>query len=216
MQRLTLDVPPTRPARVLFLGAHADDIEIGAGGTALRLIREHPGLQARWVVFSAHGERAAEATAGAEAFLPGAVADVSVHEFRDGFLPTAFEPVKERLLDVARTFEPDLVLTHRRQDLHQDHRMIGEITWQVFRDHLILEYEVPKFDGDLSTPNLYVHLDVGEAHRKVDSLLSCFPSQRARAWFSEETFLGLLRLRGIESRAPDGYAEGFHGAKVVI
>ena len=214
---IELSLPPTdRPLRVLAIGAHADDIEIGCGGTILRLAAAHQHLAVDWVVCSAGGPRRAEAEAGAEAFLSG-VSDrrVELGSFRDGFFPYLGGEVKE-FFEGLKERRPDLVLTHHRADLHQDHRLVCELTWNTFRDHLILEYEVPKYDGDLGAPGTFVHLTEEVARRKVEALLAAYGSQREKRWFTEDTFLGLMRLRGMESNAPSGYAEGFYSRKAVL
>jgi LmbE family N-acetylglucosaminyl deacetylase len=190
---------------VLAIGAHSDDIEIGCGGTLLRLARDVPELELTWIVLSADGDRADEARAGAEAF--GATT-VEVEAFEDAFFAYGRE-VKEHFERLKARLSPDLVLTHHGGDLHQDHRLVSELTWNTFRDHLILEYEIPKYDGDRGAPNLFVQLDADLARQKVESLLRSFPSQRAKPWFTEDLFLALLRLRGMESRSPSGLAEGF-------
>jgi LmbE family N-acetylglucosaminyl deacetylase len=197
--------------RVLAIGAHSDDIEIGCGGTLLRLARDVPELELTWIVLSADGDRADEARAGAEAF--GATT-VEVEAFEDAFFEYGRE-VKEHFEGLKARLSPDLVLTHHGGDLHQDHRLVSELTWNTFRDHLILEYEIPKYDGDLGAPNLFVQLDAELARQKVESLLRCFPSQGAKPWFTEDLFLALLRLRGMESRSPSGLAEGFYARKLV-
>ena len=204
------------PLRVLAVGAHADDIEIGCAGTMLRLAREGRIAAVKWVVMSGSGVRRAEAQAGAQATLIG-VPEIAVRleEFRDGFFPANYEPIKD-VLEELTSVHPDLILVPRRDDAHQDHRLLGELAWTVFRDHFILEYEIPKYDGDLPTPNLYVDLPTWAVDRKVDVLLETFASQRERSWFSAETFRGLMRLRGIEARASSGYAEGFICRKVVL
>src|SRR5215213_5474649 len=166
------------PLRVLALGCHADDIELGCGGALLRLKQEAASLEVRWVVFSASGERAREARASADELLDGIDrADVVLHEFRDGYLPYLGPPVKDSV-EATKGFEPHVVFTHQRHDLHQDHRLVSELTWNAFRDHLILEYEIPKYDGDLGAPNVFVPLEEAVCARKVDTLLECFPSQR--------------------------------------
>jgi LmbE family N-acetylglucosaminyl deacetylase len=203
--------------RVLALGAHADDIEIGCGGTLLRLLDDAPDLEVWWVVFSAAGDRADEARASAAAFLVGAARRrVVVEAFRDGFFPYQGDRIKERLEEVAAEFSPDIVFTHYRDDRHQDHRLISDLTWNSFRNHLILEYEIPKYDGDLGAPNLFVALSQAVVRRKVDALLTHFPSQRGKHWFAEDLFLALPRLRGMEARAASGYAEGFYCRKAVV
>ena len=211
---LALHRPAGRPLRILALGAHPDDVEIGAGGTLLRLAEEPGGVEARWVVLSADEARAAEARRAADAFVPGA--DVRLGDLRDAWLPADFARAKETLLRETDGFAPDLVLAPALHDRHQDHRLLAELAWQVVRGPAIWEYEIPKFEGDLGTPNLYVRLPAAIASRKVDLLLACFPSQASRAWFDRETFTGLLRLRGLEAAAPDGYAEAFHARKVTI
>jgi LmbE family N-acetylglucosaminyl deacetylase len=217
MLGLTLARDPETPLRVLAIGAHADDIEIGCGGTLLRLVAEHPNLSVDWVVLSGLGERAVEAADSAAAFLQGAAETrVTVGQFRDGFFPYLGGAVKEFFEQLKPRVAPDLVLTHRLEDRHQDHRLVAELTWNTFRDHLVLEYEVPKYEGDLGQPNLFVPLTQDQCERKVELLRKCFPSQAGRAWFSDDTFMALLRLRGVESNAPGRYAEAFHARKLVL
>ena len=202
--------------RVLAVGCHADDLEIGCGGTLLTLTRDHPGVEVTWVVLGAGGERAAEARASAEEFLHGAgSAEVVIHGFRDAYMPYHGESVKEAFEELKRV-EPDLVLTHTRDDLHQDHRLACELTWNTFRDHLILEYEVPKWDGDLGRPNLYVPLPDDLVERKLELVLRHFPTQTGKHWYDEETFRGLMRLRGLECASPSRYAEAFYSPKVLV
>jgi LmbE family N-acetylglucosaminyl deacetylase len=216
MQKFSFLEGLSGPKKILALGAHADDIEIGCGGTILRLASKFRDLEVLWVVFSATGERAAEARVSADAFLAGAAhTRVIVRNHRDGFLPYSGAVVKEEFETLKQEFAPDLVFTHCRDDLHQDHRLISELTWNTFRNHLILEYEIPKYDGDIGTPNLFVHLDGALCKRKVDNILRCFGSQRGKAWFSEDTFYAMLRLRGLESNAPEKYAEAFYCRKMV-
>ena len=214
----SLSILPGRGARrILFLGAHADDIEIGCGGTVLRLCAEPADLEVRWVVFSSTLERAAEARASAAEFLAGVPrTTVVVRGHRDGYLPWAGAAIKDEFEAMKREFVPDLIFTHYRGDLHQDHRLISELTWNTFRNHLILEYEVPKYDGDFGSPNVFVPLDDAGCRRKIELLLTHFASQRDRRWFSEEMFRSVLRLRGMEANAPAGYAEAFYGRKVVL
>ena len=203
--------------QILCLGAHADDIEIGCAGTVLRLLEENPGLDVRWVVLSAAGDRAAEAASSAAALLQGAGrADVRVADFRETYFPYLGGEVKAYVAALGAGFEPDLVLTHWREDLHQDHRLVSELTWNTFRDHLILEYEIPKWDGDMGRPSIFVPLEQDVADRKIAHLLDAFPSQSGRDWFDPEVFRGLLRLRGMEARSPSGYAEAFHCRKLVL
>lgn len=205
------------PLRVLCLGAHADDLEIGCGGTILKLTAAGRAVSVTWVVWSGEGRREQEARESAEVFLERAKArEVIVHSFRDGFFPSQSAAIKECFEALKRRGDVDLILTHYRGDLHQDHRIISELTWNTFRHHLILEYEIPKYDGDLGSPNLFIALDESTVRRKVDGVIDHFPSQRRRAWFDADTFRALLRLRGIEANAPSRFAEGFHAPKVVL
>ncbi len=214
MLRLEL---PTTPLRLLCIGAHPDDIEIGAGGTILRLAAEGRVGEAHWFIPTGVPARAAEARAAAALFA-GAGVPLVVHQesFRDGFLPADWERVKDAFEGVAKAVDPQLILTHRSDDAHQDHRVVSELTWNTFRDHLILEYEIPKWDGDLGRPAVYVPLADGQMERKVELLMAAYPSQAARDWFRGDTFTALARLRGMECRSPSGYAEAFVGRKVAI
>lgn len=202
---------------VLCLGAHSDDIEIGAGGTVLQWISAGAKLDILWCVLSATGEREDEARGSAAAFLSGAAnAHIDVMQFRDGFFPAESEKIKVWFEALALRAQPDLILTHRRDDAHQDHREVCRHTWSTFRDHLVLEYEIPKWDGDLGRPNLYVPLAAGVLERKTDLLMKHFGSQRSKDWFDLDTFSGLARLRGMECRAPERYAEAFFANKLVL
>ena len=213
-----LTLSPAEPLRrILAIGCHADDIEIGCGGTILTLLAATPAIEVDWVVLAASAERADEARASAAAFLTGAAASrVDVHGFRDGFMPYSGGAVKELFEELKGRVEPDLVLTHTRHDLHQDHRLACELTWNTFRSHLILEYEVPKVDGDLGNPNVYVPLTESVAAKKVELLERHFPSQAGKHWFDRDTFLGLMRVRGLEAVAPERYAEAFTGRKIPL
>jgi LmbE family N-acetylglucosaminyl deacetylase len=211
---LQLTAPAGRPLSVLAIGAHPDDIEIGSGGTLLSLAGHPGGLRARYVVLTGTAERQLEARAAAQAFLPGAELAVDLLDLPEGRLPAAWGAVKEALERVAGSCTPDLILAPSRDDAHQDHRVIGEIVPTVFRDHLSLCYEIPKWDGDLGRPSMYVPLSAAAAQRKVELLHKCFPSQHGRDWWDDEVFLGLGRLRGMECRAP--YAEAFTCSKFVI
>jgi|SRR5882672_10778386 len=203
-------------AHVLCLGAHADDIEIGCGGAVLSLLDTERPPAVTWVVFSAEGSRAEEARRSAEQFLARTPKrEIIIKGFRDGFFPYTGGQVKEVFEEIKAQVAPDLVLTHYRHDLHQDHRLVAELTWNTFRDHLVLEYEIPKYDGDLGTPNVFFPLDEALVRRKIDTILTCFPTQRGKRWFSEELFRSLLRLRGMECNAPGNYAEAFYGRKLV-
>jgi LmbE family N-acetylglucosaminyl deacetylase len=200
---------------VLCLGAHADDIEIGCGGTLMRLAAEVPGLKVRWEVFSGSAVRKAEARRSARQFLRGAsTSKVGVASFRESFFPEQWASIKHRLERIANDFQPDVVFTHHREDRHQDHRVLSELAWNTFRNHLILEYEIPKYEGDLALPNAFVKIPKEVVARKVDALMDCFQSQRDKHWFAEETFRGLMRIRGVECAAT--YAEAFHCRKLVL
>lgn len=208
-----LDLVIARPGEalsVLCLGAHSDDIEIGVGGTLLTWIAAGVRLNVRWCVFSTVGDRAMEAKASAAAFLEGAAStDVVLSEFRDGFFPYHGSEIKTRMETLRAGYQPDVIFTHRGDDAHQDHREISKLTWNTFRDHLIFEYEIPKWDGDLGQPNIYFAMTEGTMQRKVSLLLEQFATQRSEDWFNADVFRGLARLRGMECRAPEGYAEGF-------
>lgn len=205
-----------RAQRVLCVGAHPDDIEIGCGGTLLKLRRRHPRLDIRWLVFTGDSVRRIEAAASA-AHLLGDAARLSIRNFRDGFMP--FEDVagvKNALIAHRSEFAPDVVLAPRVGDAHQDHRLLGELVWQVYRNQVVLHYELPKFEGDLGSPNAYVALGAADVDTKVDHLLEMYPSQTAKPWFDAEVFRGMMRLRGVECASPSGYAEAFEAPKLVI
>ena len=216
MQRLALG-PDARPLRILCLGAHCDDIEIGAGGTLLRLLAEHPGSDVHWVVMSSNPERERETRASAVDFLAGAgQGRVTIQAFRESFLPFQGAEVKDFFETVKAQGIPDVVLTHHRNDEHQDHRLVAELTWNTFRDHLVLEYEIAKYEGDLGHPNLFVPLPAAVARRKVELILRHYPSQAGRSWFRKETFEAVMALRGVECNAAEIYAEAFHCRKLSI
>jgi LmbE family N-acetylglucosaminyl deacetylase len=216
MLPLALRPPGRRALRITCLGAHSDDIEIGCGGTLLALQAEGIKLEVRWVVLTAAGARATEARRGAARFLKGVQrADVTLGAFRDGFLPFDGAAVKEFIESHRRSGDdPDVVFTHFRHDRHQDHRLLSDLAWNTYRDHVVLEYEIPKWDGDLAVPNAFVPLPAAIAKRKVRHLQAVFATQRSKRWFTDETFMGLMRLRGIECGAVDGYAEAFHARKL--
>lgn len=216
MLELQLSCPRDSGLRILCLGAHSDDIEIGCGGTILKLLSEYKNVSVHWVVFSAEGKRRQEALGSARRFLRGAQeVTIDVKRFRGSYFPyddrikAAFERLKESI-------KPNLIFTHYRQDLHQDHRVICDLTWNTFRDHLILEYEIPKFDGDLGVPNVYVALTKEICDEKTRHLIESFPSQRSKHWFTEDLFLSLLRLRGVEAGRDTVFAEAFYGRKLRI
>ena len=218
MYRLGLWDRGSAPLTILCLGAHADDIEIGCAGTLLRLLAECKDVRCHWIVLSGGGseDRASEARASASELLGSAASAIEIQSFRDAFFPYCGEQVKKYFEELKRQVRPDVVLTHYREDLHQDHRLVAELTWNTFRDHLILEYEIPKYDGGLGSPNLFVPLSREWVDRKVQLLMTHFASQRSNAWFCAETFRGLLRIRGIECNAPSGYAEAFYCRKCVV
>lgn len=207
----------SEPLRLLCLGAHSDDLEIGCGGTILSWLDSPRPVHVTWVVLTAQGERAREARRSAAALLRRAASfEIVFGEFADGFLPAQYERVKTFFESLKRRIAPDILFTHRLEDRHQDHRLTGELTWNTWRDHFILEYEIPKYEGDLGQPNLFVPLTVAVAHRKVAHLNRHFGSQRSKDWFLAENFLALARLRGIECRARSGYAEAFYARKVTF
>lgn len=211
---LTLD-PGAKPFSVLCLGAHSDDIEIGAGGTLLSWIAQGRVREVRWCVLNATADREEEARRSAEDFLSGvARAHIDVLHFPDGYFPAQVDKIKPWFESLKEGPAPDIILTHRRDDAHQDHRAVCQHTWSTFRDHVILEYEIPKWDGDLGRPNVYVALSAEVMARKVALLEKHFATQRSKHWFDEETFRGLARLRGMECRAPERYAEAFVARKV--
>jgi LmbE family N-acetylglucosaminyl deacetylase len=209
---------PARSAyRVLCLGAHSDDIEIGCGGTILTLLERLENVCVGWIVFSASAERAREARTSANAFLEQArEKQVSVRSYRDGFFPFVGAQIKDEFEELKRDFRPDLVFTHYRDDRHQDHRLISDLTWNTFRNHLILEYEIPKYDGDMGSPNFFVPLDEPVCSKKVRNIVESFVSQRGKQWFDEQTFLAILRLRGMEANSPTRFAEAFYCRKAVL
>jgi len=203
--------------KLLCIGAHCDDIEIGAGGTILRAVRDNPDLEIRWVVFSTNDERMSEAESSAEQFLAGSSGtEVVIRRFRENYFPCHAGEIKEFMSELGRDYEPDLILTHHRGDFHQDHRLLAELTWNTFRDHLILEYEIPKWDGDLGTPNVFSPIPTELSEKKIEILMSCFESQRRRDWFTEDLFHSMMRIRGMECRSPSLLAEGFYGPKVLL
>lgn len=202
---------------VLALGAHSDDIEIGCGGTILRLVEDHPSANFVWVVFSADERRAEEARSAAAAFLNGAEhVTVTVLDLRESYFPSVIDRLKDEFERLKARVAPDLILTHCLEDRHQDHRAVGELTQQTFRDHLVLEYEIPKYDGDLQPTTVFVPLSSDHLSSKIDLLMTHFASQRDRSWFDPETFRGLARIRGLEAKAAAGYAEGFRSRKIVM
>lgn len=217
MIRLHLDTKREAPLQILCLGAHSDDIEIGCGGAILDLQRRYADCRFTWAVFSATGVRRDEACRAAEAFAGSArLQHLVLKEFRDGFMPWLGAEVKATFEELKQTINPDLIFTHQPHDSHQDHRLLSELTWNTFRNHLILEYEIPKYDGDLGRPSLFLPLDEALCQQKTDLLMECFASQRQKHWFDPSTFRALMRLRGMECNAPSGYAEAFYCRKLVL
>jgi LmbE family N-acetylglucosaminyl deacetylase len=215
--RLLLPHENRGPLKLLCLGAHSDDIEIGCGGTILRLVAEVPNLVVRWIVFSGSDIRAAEARSSAAAFLDGvAEKRIEVMEFRDGYFPFQGTEIKDCFEGIKRDFNPGLVLTHAQADAHQDHRLLAQLTHNTFRDHLVLEYEIPKYDSDFGNPGLFVPLSREQTRRKIEIIGQCFPSQHGHGWFTDETFLAAARLRGIGCNASEGLAEAFYARKIVV
>ena len=201
--------------RILCLGAHSDDIEIGCGGTILRLLEENPAAEVHWVVLATSERRRTEAVESANLFLANARRkEIVVKEFRDGYFPYVGSEIKDFFEELKKKISPDLILTHYREDLHQDHRLVSELTWNTFRNHLILEYEIVKYDADLGAPNFFVHLTESIARKKIQTIVGCFNSQGDKSWFTEDVFSSILRLRGVESNAPDKYAEAYYCRKI--
>jgi len=202
---------------ILCLGAHCDDIEIGCGGTIIKWLKEHKKTTVHWIVFSKDKIREGEARQSAGLFLRGAKGKkVVVKDFRNGFFPYIGGEIKDYFEQLKNEVNPDIIFTHFKQDLHQDHRLLSDLTWNTFRNHLILEYEIPKYDGDFSSPNFYVSLDEEICREKVETVISVFKSQRNKHWFTEDLFLSVLRLRGMEACSESGFAEGFYCRKVSL
>lgn len=202
---------------ILVLGAHCDDIEIGCGGALLKIIQDYPNRNITWVVFSSNKRREAEAQRSAELFLANAKnKTIIVKEFRNGFFPYVGIEIKEYFEELKSMVNPDLIFTHYRNDLHQDHRLLSELTWNTYRDNFILEYEIPKYDGDLGNPNFFVSLPEETCKQKIKNVVDCFESQKDKQWFTESTFWGLMRLRGVQCNCVTGYAEAFYAKKLVL
>ena len=216
MIRFTFD-KSNEPLKVLCIGAHSDDIEIGCGGAILTLSKRFPASDITWIVFSAAGSRSVEASKSADAFLRGFIKKQTIlQNFKDGYLPYQGALVKDYFEQLKLEFSPDIIFTHYRDDLHQDHRLLCELTWNTWRNNFILEYEIPKYDGDLGSPNLFISLDEEVMNQKIELLVKYFQTQSNKHWFSPETFRALLRLRGVESKAPSGYAEAFYCRKLLV
>jgi LmbE family N-acetylglucosaminyl deacetylase len=217
MRSLNLPFEATSAPNILCLGAHSDDIEIGCGGTILRLAQQYPNCVFHWVVFSAIGVRGTEARRASELFAGSErIRGPVLKTFPDGFLPFVGAEVKAVFEELKKTVSPDLVFTHNRKDAHQDHRQLAELTWNTFRDHLILEYEIPKYDGDMGQPSVFVPLDAETCQKKIRFLMEAFESQRSKRWFEAETFSALMRLRGMECNSASGFAEAFYCRKMTL
>jgi LmbE family N-acetylglucosaminyl deacetylase len=217
MLRLKPDGSGEDPLQILCLGCHSDDIEIGCGGAVLKLAADHPAAVFHWVVFSTNGIRRSEAERGAREFVaPSRMKQIILENFRDGFMPFSGGDIKSVFEELKQDMSPHIIFTHNRHDAHQDHRLIGELTWNTFRDHLILEYEIPKYDGDIGRPSVFMPLSKGICEKKVDLIVQTFRSQSDKHWFDRETFVSLMRLRGMECNAPSGYAEAFYGRKLLL
>ena len=217
MLKLELLLAKTKPLKVLCLGAHSDDIEIGCGGTILRLLLECDDVEVHWVILGSSGKRNGEAVASGNNFLVNAKKkNIIIKNFKESFFPYKGAEIKAFFEKLKKNVSPDIIFTHYRSDLHQDHRLISELTWNTFRNHLILEYEIIKYDGDLGSPNLFFNLDKAICQKKINFIMECFKSQRNRDWFTPDAFLSVLRIRGIESKAPEKYAEAFYCRKVVL
>ncbi len=205
------------PLTIMAMGAHCDDIEIGCGGTILSIIKDNPLVNITWIVFSSTEKRKAEATIAAKLYCENAATfDLKILDFKDGFFPYHGEDLKNTFESLKGGGDPDLIFTHYRQDLHQDHRLISELTWNTFRNHLILEYEIPKWDGDIGVPNTFVHLDEATGLKKIKYLQQVYNSQRTKAWFTDDLFWSLMRIRGMESNSPSRIAEAFYSRKSVL
>jgi LmbE family N-acetylglucosaminyl deacetylase len=216
MMHLNLNVKPRGGLTILCMGAHSDDIEIGCGGTILRLADQYPGCEFHWVVFNAIGIRETEARCGAQLFAGSRLKNLQLKAFQDGFMPYVGAEVKAVFENDLKQLSPDLVFTHNGNDAHQDHRLISQLTWNTFRDHFIFEYEIPKYDGDLGHPSVFVPLEKQVCEKKVGYLMEAYQSQQTKRWFQPDTFFSLMRLRGMECASSSGYAEAFYCRKLVI
>lgn len=217
MLSFKLDIEKGRAPCFLFIGAHSDDIEIGCGGTVIELLRTYPNAKVYWVVLSSGAMRTREAKMSSQAMLRGVRnAHVIIKDFRECIFPSLVIEIKQFFEEMKRLMSPDVVFAHFRDDLHQDHRVVGELVWNTFRDHIILEYEIPKFDGGLGSPSMFMPISRAAMKRKIAILMKAFPSQHGKPWFTPDTFQGLMRLRGIECNAPSGFAEAFYSRKLLL
>ena len=206
-----------RALKILCIGSHSDDIEIGCGGSILRILKEYDGVEVHWVVLGSSGRRDREAVASANKFLSGAGRKkIIVKNFKTSYFPYRGEEIKNVFEGLKKKTSPDIIFTHNRHDLHQDHRLVSELTWNTFRDHFILEYEIIKYDGDIGVPNFFVHLEDAICRKKIGIIMDSFSTQRSKDWFTQDAFFSIMRLRGIESRASEKYAEAFYCRKLVL
>lgn len=206
-----------RELKILCVGAHCDDIEIGCGGTILKILESGKKVEIRWVILSSVSERQKEAKECAARFLDGAgESKIEIFSFRDGYFPYNGGRIKDEFETFSKAFNPDVIFTHFHADAHQDHRLVNQLTWNCFRNHVILEYEIPKYDGDLGRPNAYVELSAILAKKKINLIINGFQSQANKHWFSAETFQAALRIRGVECRASEGFAEAFYCRKLLL
>ncbi|MBW6504132.1 PIG-L family deacetylase [bacterium] len=214
---LGINLNNSRGLKILCLGAHSDDIEIGCGGTILSMLKKYKNTHVHWVVFSSEPPRDKEARSSANLFLTGAGSrKIQTENFRNGYFPYIGAEIKDYFETVKKRISPDIIFTHARSDLHQDHRIVSELTWNTFRNNLIFEYEIPKFDGDIGSPNVFVPLENAICQKKVGNLLNCFKSQNGKHWFTKEMFLSMLRIRGMECASSTNYAEAFYCRKIVL
>lgn len=214
---MKFQISTDKPLNILCIGAHSDDIEIGAGGTILTFLKSYDVKSVYWQVFCSNEQRKLEARKSAEMYLCDIKSKIiDIKDFRDGFLPYIGYDVKDHFEKIKANYKPDLIFTHYRQDLHQDHRLLCELTWNTFRDHFILEYEIPKYDSDIGNPNLFVEVEPKIVEKKIGLLLTCFKSQTNKHWFDELTFQSILRLRGMQCASEKGFAEAFYAEKIQI
>ena len=217
MHAIDLGINKEQPVRILCMGAHCDDLEIGCGGTILHLQKTYTKAEITWVVFGGAGARKKEAKRSADLFLGSAAKKkIIIKSFRDSYFPYEGKAIKEYFEQLKKMADPHVIFTHYRHDLHQDHRLISELTWNAFRDHLILEYEIIKYDGDMGSPNTFVNIEEELCRKKVDIIVKTFQSQRAKRWFSDEVFRAIMRLRGVENNSPSTYAEAFYCRKATL
>lgn len=217
MLRTRFQVPADKKLSLLLLGAHCDDIEIGCGGTLLKLLDEYEISEIKWIIFTSDETRKKEAFNSAKQFLESIdAADVLIMDYKDGYLPSLWSEIKDEFEKIKESYDPDIIFTHYRNDLHQDHRTINELTWNTFRNHLILEYEISKYDGDLGNPNCFVSLTENQIERKKQIIMDSFESQLGKHWLDETLLKSMMRIRGVECASETNYAEAFYNRKMVL